>query len=58
MTNNQKIFNKLIGKSKISEVLPLLKTVAKEHGLSLNRVDDFKKARVLLVSRYNIIKIN
>lgn len=48
----------LIGKSKITSVLPLLKMVASENGLKLNRAKDFKKARVILENRYKINRIS
>jgi hypothetical protein len=55
MTQKTRIkFNDLIGKSKVTDVLPLLENVAKENGLQLNRVTDFKKARRLLIERYTI----
>jgi hypothetical protein len=47
----------LIGKSKVTDVLPLLKMVADENGLKLNHVEDFKKARIILENRYKINRI-
>ena len=38
---------------KISEVYPHLKTIANAYGLKLNRVKDFKFARLILVNLYN-----
>lgn len=46
----------LIGKSKVTDVLPLLDMVAKENNLRLNRAKDFKQARTLLENRY-VVKI-
>ncbi|MDB4319736.1 hypothetical protein N9981_00045 [bacterium] len=42
-----------IGSMTISEVYPHLKAVADEYGLTLNRVKDFKLARVLLAIKYS-----
>lgn len=42
-----------IGKMKISEALPHLKVVAQAYGLKLNRVKEFKIARLILVNLYN-----
>ena len=44
----------LIGKSKVTSVLPLLKMVAEENGLKLSRAKDFKQARNILENRYKI----
>lgn len=46
--------NILIGKSKITDVLPLLNRVAEENSLKLNRAADFKKARQILSMRYKL----
>ena len=48
----------LIGKSKVSDVLPLLRIVAEENGLTLNRAKDFKQARTLLENRYTLKRIS
>jgi hypothetical protein len=45
--------DRLIGKMTISEAYPHLNHVAKAYGLNLNRVKDFKLARVILVNLYN-----
>lgn len=42
-----------IGKMKITEVLPYLNVIAKEHGLRLNRAKELKFARMILVNLYN-----
>jgi len=42
-----------VGKMTISEVYPHLKTIANAYGLKLNRVKDFKFARLILVNLYN-----
>lgn len=47
----------LIGKSKVTAVLPLLENVAKREGLRLNRSRDFKQARHLLESEIKVNKI-
>ena len=44
----------VLNKSKMSDVLPLLKIVAEENNLKLNRVKDFKKIRILLENRYKV----
>jgi hypothetical protein len=46
----------IIGKSKLTLVLPLLKIVAEEHNLNLCYSKDFKKARTILEERYIIKK--
>lgn len=46
----------IIKKSKLTVVLPLLKIVAEENNLKLNRNKDFKKAVSLLEERYKINK--
>tara|TARA_A100001037_G_C15152011_1_gene639937 strand:+ start:692 stop:835 length:144 start_codon:yes stop_codon:yes gene_type:complete len=43
----------MIGKMTISKALPALNLIAKEHGLKLNRVKDFKIARRLMAIRYS-----
>lgn len=42
-----------IGKMTISEVYPHLKSIALSYGLKLNRVKDFKFARIILVNLYS-----
>lgn len=42
-----------IGKMRISEVYPHLKTIADVYGLNLNRVKEFKFARIILANLYN-----
>jgi hypothetical protein len=44
---------KLIGKMGINEIYPHLDVIAKAYGLKLNRVKDFKFARLILVNLYN-----
>jgi hypothetical protein len=41
-----------IGKMTINEAYPHLKTVALAYGLKLNRVKDFKFARLILANLY------
>jgi hypothetical protein len=48
----------LIGKSKVTSVLPLLKMVADENNLKLSRSKDFKQARIILENRYKINRIS
>ena len=42
-----------IGKMRISEAYPHLKSVALAYGLRLNRAKEFKFARIILVNLYN-----
>ena len=42
-----------IGKMTISEVYPHLKSIALAYGLKLNRLQDFRFARLILVNLYN-----
>ena len=42
-----------IGKMTLSEAYPYLKTVALAYGLKLNRVKDFKLARIILANLYS-----
>jgi hypothetical protein len=42
-----------VGKMTISEAYPHLKTISLAYGLNLNRVKDFKFARLILVNLYN-----
>lgn len=37
----------------LTEVLPYLTVIDKEHGLRLNRAKEFKFARIILVNLYN-----
>ena len=41
-----------IGKMTISQATPYLKSVALTHGLRLNRVKEFKLARIILANLY------
>jgi hypothetical protein len=41
-----------IGKMKISEAMPYLKTVSLAYGLRLNRANEFKMARIILANLY------
>ena len=47
--------NRLISKMTISEAYPHLELIAKNYSLKLNRVNDFKIARLLLVNLYNMV---
>ena len=42
-----------IGKMTISEVYPHLKTIALAYGLKLNKVKDFRFARIILANLYS-----
>jgi hypothetical protein len=42
-----------IGKMTISEAYPHLKSIANVYGLNLNRVKEFKFARLMLANLYN-----
>lgn len=42
-----------IGKMKISEATPHLKSIAKFYGFRLNRAKEFKMARTILVNLYS-----
>jgi hypothetical protein len=42
-----------IGKMTINEAYPHLKVIAHAYGLKLNRVKEFKFARIILVNLYN-----
>ena len=42
-----------IGKMTISEAYPHLKTIALAYGLKLNKVKDFRFARIILVNLYS-----
>lgn len=42
-----------IGKMKISEALPHLQSISKFYGLRLNRANEFKLARLILVNLYS-----
>jgi hypothetical protein len=47
------ITQKTVGKMTISEAYPHLFTIAQSYGLKLNRVKDFRIARLILVNLYN-----
>lgn len=42
-----------IGKMTITEIYPHLKSISSAYGLRLNRVKEFKMARLILVNLYN-----
>lgn len=42
-----------IGKMKLSDALPYLQSISKLHGLRLNRANEFKMARIILVNLYS-----
>jgi hypothetical protein len=42
-----------IGKMTISEAYPHLKSIANVYGLNLNRVKEFKFARLMIANLYN-----
>jgi hypothetical protein len=41
-----------LGELRMSEVIPQLKLIAKQYDLKLNRIDDFKWAKLLLINLY------
>jgi hypothetical protein len=41
-----------IGKLKLSSLIPHLNLIAKQYDLKLNRVEDFKWAKLLLINLY------
>ena len=41
-----------LGKMKISEAMPLLKTIASMYGLRLNRAKEFKMAKTIFANLY------
>ena len=45
----------IIGKTKLSEAMPILKIIAKENRLSLSRVKDFSTARNILIKKIQTI---
>lgn len=42
-----------IGKMKLSEALPHLQSISQFYGLRLNRANEFKMARLILVNLYS-----
>lgn len=42
-----------IGKMKLSTALPHLQSISRMYGLRLNRANEFKLARLILVNLYN-----
>ena len=42
-----------IGKMKLSDALPHLQSISKLYGLRLNRANEFKMARIILVNLYS-----
>jgi hypothetical protein len=48
--------DQLIGASKVTDAMPMMKTVAEQNGLKLNNAKDFKKARKLLSEKFTVIK--
>jgi len=47
--------DQLVGKSKLSDALPMLQTIANEHNLKLYMAKDFKIARKLLTEKFKVI---
>lgn len=47
----------LIGKSKVSNALPLMQNIATREGLRLNRVKEFNQVRSILESEYKVTRI-
>ena len=48
-----KINQKTVGSLPLSEALTFLKPITLAYGLKLNRLQDFKVARLILVNLYN-----
>ena len=44
--------NKPIGKYKLSEILPYLNEIAFTYNLKLNRVNEYKMAKIILATLY------
>lgn len=42
-----------IGKMKLSDALPHLQSISRLYGLRLNRANEFKMARIILVNLYS-----
>ena len=53
MRNSYYLIDMEIGKMKITEAYPYLHMIANMYGLRLNRVNEFKFARLMLVNLYN-----
>lgn len=53
MKNLNYLTNMEISKMTISEAYPHLKVIANAYGLNLNRVKEFKFARIILANLYN-----
>jgi len=47
----------LIGKSKLTNVLPLMQNIANREGLRLNRAKEFKQVRAILESEIIVKRI-
>ena len=41
-----------IGKTRVSDLIPTLKEICLQYGLKINRPNDFKLARLLLINLY------
>ena len=48
--------DQLVGKSKVSDALPMLQAIAKENNLKLCRAKDFKEARKILTEKFKVIR--
>ena len=46
---------KTIGKHTINELLPHIEAVASEYGLKVNKLEDFKLIKKILIQRYYMI---
>lgn len=51
-----KTMDQLIGASKVSDAMPMLKTVAEQNNLKLFKAKDFKKARQILSEKFKVIR--
>ena len=44
--------NKTLGETKLSEILPIMKDLASQYGLRLNRTTEFNLVKLLLINLY------
>ena len=51
-----KTMDELIGASKVSDAMPMLRTVAEQNNLKLSNAKDFKKARQILSEKFKVIR--
>lgn len=51
-----KTMDELIGASKVSDAMPMLRVVAEQNNLKLSNAKDFKKARQILSEKFKVIR--